>query len=137
MAQRDLSDLFFRLSRSAFRSRFYLKPKDREYVWTKGMDTVRRHAYDFVRQRLAPAVIPNDGKQTPMRGHPVFLAQHGHGDLLPRLPVEMASHSCWHRAHAGAAGLCGGCHHDVDRAGDERIAAKGYSSSQMEYLQPQ
>lgn len=40
------------------------------------MDTVRRHAYDFVRQRLAPAVIPNDGKQTPMRGHPVFIAQH-------------------------------------------------------------
>ena len=40
MAQRDLSDLFFRLSRSAFRSRFYLKPRDREYVWTKGMDTV-------------------------------------------------------------------------------------------------
>ena len=76
MAQRDLSDLFFRLSRSAFRSRFYLKPKDREYVWTKGMDTVRRHAYDFVRQRLAPAVIPNDGKQTPMRGHPVFITQH-------------------------------------------------------------
>lgn len=76
MAQRDLSDLFFRLSRSAFRSRFYLKPKDREYVWTKGMNTVRRHAYDFVRQRLAPAVIPNDGKQTPMRGHPVFIAQH-------------------------------------------------------------
>ena len=31
---------------------------------------------DFVRQRLAPARIPNDGKQTPMRGHPVFIAQH-------------------------------------------------------------
>ena len=39
-------------------------------------DTVREHAADFVRQRLAPAVIPNDGKQTPMRGHPVFIAQH-------------------------------------------------------------
>ena len=24
----------------------------------------------------APAYIPNDGKQTPMRGHPVFIAQH-------------------------------------------------------------
>lgn len=40
------------------------------------METVRRHASDFVRERLAPAVIPNDGKQTPMRGHPVFIAQH-------------------------------------------------------------
>jgi len=29
-----------------------------------------------VRLRLSPAEIPNDGKQTPMRGHPVFKAQH-------------------------------------------------------------
>ena len=40
------------------------------------METIRRHAADFVRMRLAPAVIPNDGRQTPMRGHPVFIAQH-------------------------------------------------------------
>jgi exodeoxyribonuclease V alpha subunit len=45
-------------------------------VREKGMNVIRSHACDFVRQRLAPAVIPNDGKQTPMRGHPVFLAQH-------------------------------------------------------------
>ena len=31
---------------------------------------------DFIRTRLAPAEPPNDGKQTPMRGHPVFKAQH-------------------------------------------------------------
>ena len=43
------------------------------------MDTIRSHAADFVRTRLAPAQIPNDGKQTPMRGHPVFLAQHATG----------------------------------------------------------
>ena len=40
------------------------------------METIQRHAADFVRTRLAPASIPNDGKQTPMRGHPVFIAQH-------------------------------------------------------------
>lgn len=27
-------------------------------------------------KRLAPAIILNDGKQTPMKGHPVFIAQH-------------------------------------------------------------
>ena len=27
-------------------------------------------------KREAPAVIPNDGKQTPMKGHSVFIAQH-------------------------------------------------------------
>ena len=31
---------------------------------------------DFIRTRLAPAEPPNDGKQTPLRGHPVFKAQH-------------------------------------------------------------
>ena len=42
----------------------------------KGLETIQRHAADFIRTRLAPASIPNDGKQTPMRGHPVFIAQH-------------------------------------------------------------
>lgn len=64
------------LSRSRFRSRFHLSLKDRQYICDKGWDTIRRHAEDFVAKRLAPAHIPNDGKQTPMHGHPVFLAQH-------------------------------------------------------------
>lgn len=69
-------NLWSRLSQSRFRSSFTLKANDRYYVSEKGMDTVRSHAVDFVKKRLAPAVIPNDGKQTPMRGHPVFVAQH-------------------------------------------------------------
>ena len=55
---------------------FSLKANDRSYVLEKGMEKVREHACDFIRKRLAPAEIPNDGKQTPMRGHPVFVAQH-------------------------------------------------------------
>ncbi len=73
---RAFDDIFRRLSRSEFRSRFCLRGSDREYAAKNGMDAIRRHARDFVERRLAPAVIPNDGKQTPMRGHPVFLAQH-------------------------------------------------------------
>lgn len=69
-------DLFQRLAQSQFRSRFHLSPKERAYTEEKGLDTIRLHACDFIRQRLAPAEIPNDGKQTPMRGHPVFIAQH-------------------------------------------------------------
>ena len=42
----------------------------------KGADTIMRHATEIIARRLAPATIPNDGKQTPMRGHPVFVAQH-------------------------------------------------------------
>ncbi|MBQ3378397.1 MAG: DUF4186 domain-containing protein [Clostridia bacterium] len=65
-----------RLQRSAFRSKFHLSEKDRLYISEKGMDTIRSHAADFIRKRLALAHIPNDGRQTPMRGHPVFAAQH-------------------------------------------------------------
>lgn len=65
-----------KLKKSAFRARFHLSPKDISYIDEKGMETIRRHCADFVASRLAPAVIPNDGKQTPMRGHPVFIAQH-------------------------------------------------------------
>ena len=70
------TDLFERLSKSEFRSRFHLRDAERSYLQEKGMDTIRSHAEDFVRMRLAPAVIPNDGKQTPMKGHPVFIGQH-------------------------------------------------------------
>ena len=75
----DHTQLFERLACSDFRSSFHLKAKDKEYILSKGLDTIRQHAADFVAQRLAPAFIPNDGKQTPMRGHPVFIAQHATG----------------------------------------------------------
>ena len=65
-----------KLGRSKFRSGFRLTEKDREYLKGKGLEVIRRHAEDFVRQKLAPAEPPNDGKQTPMRGHPVFKAMH-------------------------------------------------------------
>ncbi len=72
-------DLFERLSWSKFRSRFKLGDKEKAYIQEKGMDTIRTHAEEFVKTRLAPAEIPNDGKQTPMRGHPVFIGQHATG----------------------------------------------------------
>lgn len=74
-----LDPLFEQLARSEFRSRFRLRPADRSYVDRKGLDTIRRHAVDFIRTRLAPALPSNDGSQTPMRGHPVFIAQHATG----------------------------------------------------------
>ena len=67
---------FARLAKSKFRSRFHLSAADRKYIAEKGIDTIRRHCEDFIRTRLAPANPPNDGRQTPMRGHPVFKAQH-------------------------------------------------------------
>ena len=72
----NYNDILNRLSKSKFRKFFHLKAKDFKYIQNKGMDTIRKHAYDFINSRLAPAVIPNDGKQTPMCGHPVFIAEH-------------------------------------------------------------
>ena len=60
--------LFERLGNSKFRSGFHLKQKDIDYINDKGLDTIRQHARDFIAKREAPAVIPNDGKQTPTKG---------------------------------------------------------------------
>ena len=68
--------LFERLSKSKFRSSFSLKEKDINYINEKGLDTIKKHAADFIEKRLSKAIIPNDGKQTPMHGHPVFIAEH-------------------------------------------------------------
>ena len=84
-----------RLSRSKFRTSFHLKEGDIKYIDEKGMDTIRRHCEDFVRERLAPAEPENDGKQTPMKGHPVFIAQHA---------TACCCRSClekWHHIPAG------------------------------------
>ncbi|MGI6008230.1 MAG: ATP-dependent RecD-like DNA helicase [Ruminococcus sp.] len=88
-------DLFQRLSQSRFRSSFSLKAVDRAYVSEKGMDTLKSHALDFIRKRLAPAYPANDGKQTPMKGHPVFIAQHATGTCC-RECLEK-----WHRIPKG------------------------------------
>jgi hypothetical protein len=73
---RDLEELFEALKRSEFRSRFRLRGREAAYFRQKGMDVILAHAKDFIEQRLAPAEPANDGKQTPMRNHPVFIAQH-------------------------------------------------------------
>ena len=73
---RDLDELFAALSRSRFRSKFALSPRDKAYLRDKGLDVVTDHAAAFVDERLAPAHPRNDGRQTPWKGHPVFVAQH-------------------------------------------------------------
>jgi len=65
-----------KLYHSGFRSGFHLTKKDKAYIKEKGMEKIRSHARDFVRMKLAAAEPDNDGKQTPMHGHPVFKAMH-------------------------------------------------------------
>ena len=91
----DLTDLFDRLSRSAFRRRFRLLEPERGYLHRMGLDAVLNHAAEFIEQRLAPAEPANDGKQTPFRHHPVFIAQHA---------TATCCHGClehWHSIRKG------------------------------------
>jgi hypothetical protein len=92
---RDLNELFDALSRSAFRAGFRLGAKERDYLESKTLPVVVEHARDFISRRLAPANPVNDGKQTPFRGHPVFVAQHA---------TATCCRSClakWHKIPAG------------------------------------
>lgn len=66
------------LSQSKFRSSFHLRKYMISYIDDKGFDVIEDHAYDFIRRNLIPH-HPKDGKQTPMKGHPVFIAQHACG----------------------------------------------------------
>ena len=72
----SIDEALRRLKASDFRAKFHLSENDKKYVRDKGIEVIRKHCADFIRDRLAPAMIANDGKQTPMRGHPVFVAQH-------------------------------------------------------------
>ena len=73
---RSLDDLFQALARSTFRQRFHLGSTEQAYVAARGLERVLVEAEELIARRLAPAAPRNDGKQTPFRGHPVFVAQH-------------------------------------------------------------
>lgn len=67
------------LSKSKFRSSFHLRKKEIDYIDKNNFNIIKDHAYDFVNKNLKPAYPLNDGKQTPMKNHPVFIAQHATG----------------------------------------------------------
>lgn len=70
------NNIFEKLNKSKFRSSFHLKQKDFDYISAKGLDKITVHARDFVDSRLTDTSKFVDSKQTPMHGHPVFIAQH-------------------------------------------------------------
>ncbi|MGD8787227.1 MAG: DUF4186 domain-containing protein [Phycisphaerales bacterium] len=92
---REMDELFSRLEKSKFRSRFRLSGKEAQYLKDKGITTILEHARDFVTTRLAQAEPVNDGKQTPTKNHPVFVAQHATGTCC-RGCLEK-----WHRIPKG------------------------------------
>ena len=78
------------IGRQPFRAKFHLRGRDRVTAELRGPSTMRLHARDLIARRLAPAEPRNDGKQTPYRGHPVFVAQHA---------TATCCRSCLERSH--------------------------------------
>ncbi len=79
IAEKDWKTLKKKLGDDGRLDKFVLGEPEQEYVTSRGMDILRLHATDFVNKRLAPANPKNDGRQTPTKGHPVFIAQHACG----------------------------------------------------------
>ncbi|MBK7722166.1 MAG: DUF4186 domain-containing protein [Austwickia sp.] len=91
----ELDTKLVRIGQHPFRARFRLGSRDRAMVDLRGMSTLRRHAHQIIEQRLAPAEPGNDGRQTPYRGHPVFVAQHA---------TASCCRTCLQRWHGNPAG---------------------------------
>jgi hypothetical protein len=85
-----MDELLDRIGSQPFRAKFHLRGRDRGLAQLHGPERLRRHAHDLIGKRLALAFPVNDGKQTPYRGHPVFVAQHATGTCC---------RSCLHRNH--------------------------------------
>ncbi len=64
------------LSKSKFRGSFRLRKYMIEYIDQKGLDKIEEDAYTFIENRISNTSNFVDGRQTPMKGHPVFIAQH-------------------------------------------------------------
>ena len=64
------------LARHPFRAKFRLAGRDRGLVELRGRARIRSAAAELLAARIAPANPRKDGRQTPYRGHPVFVAQH-------------------------------------------------------------
>ena len=79
LSGKDWTALKLKLAKDGRLEKFVLGEPEQEYVTSRGMDILRLHATDFVNKRLAPASPKNDGRQTPTKGHPVFIAQHATG----------------------------------------------------------
>jgi hypothetical protein len=91
----ELDELIDRIGAQPFRAKFHLRGRDRATAILRGPSAIRAHARDLIARRLAPAAPRNDGKQTPYRGHPVFVAQHA---------TATCCRSCLAKNHGIAAG---------------------------------
>lgn len=97
MVMDEIDVRLLRIGKHPFRAKFQLRGRERAVVDLRGVATVRKHTEDLIEGRIAPAEPRNDGRQTPYRGHPVFVAQHATATCC-RACLEQ-----WHGIAAGHA----------------------------------
>ena len=100
----EIDERIDRASARPFGRRFHLRGRERAMAQQRGPWTMRAHAAEIISERLAPAEPRNDGRQTPYRNHPVFVAQHA---------TATCCRTCLQTWHGIAKG------HQLDR--DERV----------------
>lgn len=71
----DLIIALNKLKRSKFRSSFKLDEKDIDTINKKGFEIIRQHAFEILNNRIK-IKKQNDGRQTPLKGYFIFIAQH-------------------------------------------------------------
>lgn len=64
------------LRKSKFRSSHHLRKYMYKFIDEKGLDKIEQDAYEIIKKKIGDAYPKNDGKQTPTKNHPVFIAQH-------------------------------------------------------------
>ena len=108
MSRRTPHDLLAALSRSRFRASFVLDRDDAEQLADRDGASIRGVARAIVRARLSSAAPANDGRQTPYRGNPVFVAQHATATCCRRCLAK------WHGMPAGVGLSAAEVEHVVD-----------------------
>ena len=94
---RSLDETFKALDRSPFRVRQRLGAREQRQLVELGLNTVLVQARAILEDRLVPAQLKGDGRQTPFQGHPVFVAQHATATCCRKCLAK------WHGIGTGAA----------------------------------
>ena len=88
MYNERVNSILYKLSKSKFRNSFHLRKYMIDYINEKGLDKIKEHTINFINEKLADEYPKNDGRQTPTKNHPTFIAMQ-----LQRLLRKMAWYS--------------------------------------------
>lgn len=90
-----IDQTLFHLAKTKYRRQYVLSPKLKEYCRQTGMEKLRRKAFEIVREKVSSPYYKGEGRQTPLDGHPIYIAMHATGTCC-RTCLEV-----WHSIVSG------------------------------------